>query len=243
MIKIVVPISAGKDSQACLQLALESYPGHEVLGLFCDTGWEHPLSYQHIDTMRQMYGVEIRRLQASTVEDEIKKAGRFPAPLIRFCTDRLKIKPSRRFYADLRIEQGCGFEVWYGMRSGESTDRAKRYTGKLSDEVYAPHEINASYPKILAKSGVMFRLPILDWSRQDVVDYVGINNLNPLYKHGFDRVGCFPCLASTGRNQANAYNFDLFGAGQKSRVIALEAAIGKKHESANTAQVCMFCHI
>lgn len=243
MIKVVVPVSTGKDSQACLRLAVENYPPDEVMGLFCDTGWEHPYSYQHLDTLRALYRVEIRHIRAGTVEEEIKKAGMFPAPLVRFCTDRLKIKPSRDFYKRLQLDQGCGFEVWLGMRSGESSDRQKRYAGRVAEEVYAPHEINASYPKILAKSGVMFRLPILDWSRQDVVDYVGINNLNPLYKHGFDRVGCFPCLASTGRNQANAYNFDLFGAGQKSRVIALEAAIGKKHESANTAQVCMFCHI
>lgn len=243
MIKVVVPVSTGKDSQACLRLAVENYPPDEVMGLFCDTGWEHPYSYQHLDTLRALYRVEIRHIRAGTVEEEIKKAGMFPAPLVRFCTDRLKIKPSRDFYKRLQLDQGRGFEVWLGMRSGESSDRQKRYAGRVAEEVYAPHEINASYPKILAKSGVMFRLPILDWSRQDVVDYVGINNLNPLYKHGFDRVGCFPCLASTGRNQANAYNFDLFGAGQKSRVIALEAAIGKKHESANTAQVCMFCHI
>ena len=31
-IKIVVPISGGKDSQACLKLALESYDKSEVMG-------------------------------------------------------------------------------------------------------------------------------------------------------------------------------------------------------------------
>ena len=35
--KIVAPISGGKDSQACLKLALESYQSSEILGLFCDT--------------------------------------------------------------------------------------------------------------------------------------------------------------------------------------------------------------
>lgn len=241
-IKIVVPISSGKDSQACLKLALENYDKSEVIGLFCDTGWEHPLSYAHVDNMRQMYGVEIKTLQAGTVVDEIKKIGRFPAPLIRFCTDRLKIVPSKNFYQQLMREQG-GFEVWYGMRSGESGDRKRRYAAVAGEETYPPHEINSSYPKMLGKGGVLFRLPILEWSTQDVFDYVGIDNLNPLYKHGFDRVGCFPCLASSPTKQANAFNFDVFGASQKHRVIKLEQEIGKKHAPANTDQMCMFCHI
>ena len=30
-------ISGGKDSQACLKLALSEYKNNEILGLFCDT--------------------------------------------------------------------------------------------------------------------------------------------------------------------------------------------------------------
>jgi 3'-phosphoadenosine 5'-phosphosulfate sulfotransferase (PAPS reductase)/FAD synthetase len=240
-IKIVVPISGGKDSQACLQLALENYDKAEVMGLFCDTGWEHPTTYQHVDFMRGFYGVEIKRISAGTVEQQIIKNNRFPAPLIRFCTDRLKITPSKKFYSELAEKQG-GFEVWYGMRSGESGDRAKRYADKISGEIYPPHEVNASYPQYLEKKGVMFRLPILEWSSTDVMQYLA-GNENPLYAAGFDRVGCFPCLASTARKHQQAFDFDIFGASQKYRVIRLEQAIGKKHEPANTDQLCMFCHI
>lgn len=32
-IKIVVPVSGGKDSQACLKLAVSKYEKHEILGL------------------------------------------------------------------------------------------------------------------------------------------------------------------------------------------------------------------
>jgi 3'-phosphoadenosine 5'-phosphosulfate sulfotransferase (PAPS reductase)/FAD synthetase len=38
-------------------------------------------------------------------------------------------------------------------------------------------------------------MPILDWTNKQVFDYLDGEH-NPLYNAGFDRVGCFPCLAS-----------------------------------------------
>lgn len=53
-VRCLVPVSGGggKDSQACLELALQQFDPDEVVGLFCDTGWEHPKTYAHIDWMR-----------------------------------------------------------------------------------------------------------------------------------------------------------------------------------------------
>lgn len=82
------------------------------------------------------------------------------------------------------------------MRSKESHDRAKRYAGKVSGELYAPHEVMPSkYPKYLGKMGVMFRLAILHWTEAEVLDFLG-GEEHPFYRNGFVRVGCFPCLAS-----------------------------------------------
>lgn len=38
--------------------------------------------------------------------------------------------------------------------------------------------------------------PVFDWSGKEVVDYIKDNGYenNPLYKQGFSRVGCFPCI-------------------------------------------------
>lgn len=240
-IKIVVPVSGGKDSQTCLKLAVSEYGPGAVLGLFCDTGWEHPWTYAHVERLKSLYGVDIRTVRAGTVEDKVRKHKRFPWSVGRFCTEELKINPSRDFYRDFAETNG-GFEVWYGMRSGESMDRAKRYAGKVGNDIYPPHEVLDKYPKYLAKAGVMFRLPILEWSSADVFEYLG-GEENPLYTAGFDRVGCFPCLASSPQNHTNAFEFDAFGAAQKQRVIQLERDIGKKHAPANTDQLCMWCQI
>lgn len=97
MIKCVVPVSGGKDSQACLKLALQQFDKTEIIGLFCDTKFEHPLTYAHIDRMREMYGVEIRVVNGGDVPTLVRKYKRFPSDAARFCTDELKIKLGKVF--------------------------------------------------------------------------------------------------------------------------------------------------
>ena len=211
MYKIVVPISGGKDSQACLKLALESYDKTEILGLFCDTQFEHPLTYQHIDNMRELYSVKIERICNGSVKELVMKFKQFPTSRFRMCTDRLKIQPSKKFYVELAENQGHGFEVWMGMRRSESHARSKHYKGIIGDEIYAPHEMGKAFPKYLNKKlGVWMRLPIVEWSDFDVFEFLN-GEENILYSKGSKRVGCFPCLASSDRAKEQAFYMDNFG--------------------------------
>ena len=86
MIKVIVPISGGKDSQACLKLALQEYDKSDVIGLFCDTRFEHPLTYQHIEKIRDLYGVHIETVCAGSVPEKIMalKNPMFPSGTARF---------------------------------------------------------------------------------------------------------------------------------------------------------------
>jgi len=224
MIKIVVPISGGKDSQACLKLALKQYDKNEVIGVFFDTKFEHPLTYLHIDFMREYYGVKIHRVCYGSVPEQVLKNKRFPNGGARFCTDRLKLRPSRDFYKKLSEDQG-GFEVWLGMRSDESRQRRKRYEDMVDDELYPPHEVLKSYPKYLSKNGVFFKLPILNWTYAEVIHYLE-GKENPLYKKGCKRVGCFPCLASIDKSKEFDFALDNFGIYQRKIVDDLEKKIG-----------------
>jgi len=250
MIKIVVPISGGKDSQACLKLALESYDKSEVIGLFCDTQFEHPLTYAHIDKMRDLYGVKIERITAGSVEQKVIKYNRFPGGGARHCTDELKIVPSKKFYKSLAEQQG-GFQVWLGMRAGESNARAKRYADKIDNTLYVPHDVLNKYPKYLYKLGVTFRLPVLNMSKQDIFYILG-GEANPLYSHGFDRVGCFPCLASGDKWKEKAFSFDETGRKHFKIVQELEKKInysiwsskgGKKRNNEDQEDIFTGCAI
>ena len=235
--KVVAPISGGKDSQTCLQLATEIYKPSEILGLFCDTQFEHPHTYNHIEYMESLYNVEIKRITGGSVEEKIRKYGRFPGGGARFCTDELKIRESKIFYKNLAEEQKSGFEVWYGVRGGESAERAKRYNGKIADELYTPNEFMPSkYPKYLGKMGVMIRLPIIDWTTEEVLSYLD-GTENPLYREGFDRVGCFPCLAGGDKWKEKAFFHDEHGQEHYNLVKELEREINKSIWTSKSGKV------
>lgn len=224
MIKVIVPISGGKDSQACAKLAAQEYGSESVNGLFCDTQFEHPLTYAHVDKIAEMYGIKIYKVCAGSVELQIRKHKRFPGGGARFCTEELKIWPSKRFYNDFVAANGP-FEVWLGMRSDESSARKRRYAGIVGDDVYPPHEVMAKYPKKLEQMGVLFRLPIIDWSKEDVFEYLN-GEQNPLYKW-FDRVGCFPCQAAGDAHKEKAFRFDEVGAAHLKLMRSLEPITGR----------------
>jgi 3'-phosphoadenosine 5'-phosphosulfate sulfotransferase (PAPS reductase)/FAD synthetase len=229
-VDIVVPISGGKDSQACMKLACElrDAAGLHVIGLFCDTKFEHPWTYEHVKHIEQLYSVQILQAESTSVETEVLKYKRFPGGGARHCTSYLKIRIGKMFYKALAEMQGCGFEVWYGVRGNESAERSKRYANRVSEEVMAPHEFMPSnYPQYLGKMGVRIRLPVLEWTTEDVKAYIGDEDLNPLYSHGFDRVGCFPCLAGGDAWKVKAFEFDDFGKEQYVKVKDIEKRIGK----------------
>ena len=104
------------------------------------------------------------------------------------------------------------------MRLGESYARSERYKNHSRDSLYEPHEMLGNYPKYLGKLGVRFRLPILELDEDDVFDALG-GEVNPLYGKGFDRVGCFPCLASGDQSKERAFNLDDVGNQRRSKMI------------------------
>ena len=248
---IVVPVSGGKDSQACLKLAVEKVGCSKVLGLFCDTQFEHPLTYKHVEKLKTLYGeVRIDTITGGSVPEKVRKYNRFPGGGARHCTSELKLAESKKFYKALAEMQG-GFEVWIGVRSGESSDRKKRYEHIISSELHSPHELYPSdFPKYLANLGVMFRLPILDWEEIEVLEFIG-KEKNPLYNQGFGRVGCFPCLASGDKWKEKAFHHDEFGRKQYEIVKILEKDIGVsiwksksgKERNSEDNPGCSFCQM
>lgn len=223
-IKCVVPISGGKDSQVCLIKALEVYKPEEIIGLFCDVQFEHPLTIEHIEKMKSMYGVHIETISDGSVYEYIKKEQWWPSYASRFCTRSLKIKAAKKFYIQLAEKQEQGFQVWMGLRLGESAMRNNRYKEHAESSTYPPHEIDTTNPRFMyEKLDITYRLPILTWESEDVYELLG-EDCNELYKKGFDRVGCFPCFASGDKAMEKAFAFDEVGA--ERRLIAIE--LGKE---------------
>jgi len=245
---VVVPLSGGKDSQACYEMALQQHGSRNVLALFCDTNFEHKKTYEHV--MRLTKHKPLVRLNAGKVEDVMYKHNRFPHGLSRFCTDELKIRPSKFFYKYFSLERG-GFDVWYGIRSDESKQREKRYAGKLSTEKYTPNEFMASkYTKELGTQGVRIVLPVLEWSAKDIFSFLN-GRENPLYREGFDRVGCFPCMISGDKYKRKAFTHDDIGNEHYIRMKTVSDALKepiystKSHKQYNAEESsgCSFCEM
>lgn len=241
--KCVVPVSGGKDSQTCLKLAIHEFGVERVMGVFFDTQFEHPWTYDHIQVMRELYDVRIDRITAGTVPEKVLKYSRFPgAGGARHCTEELKLVPGKKFYKHLATDQGTGFEVWIGVRTEESKQRSKRYAGTIGTELYDLHEVMPSkFPKYLAKLGVRARFPIVDWTEGDVFDALD-GQSNPLYAAGFPRVGCFPCLAAGDKYKKQCFEFDAFGAKQYHTVQIISAQIQQPiFKNSSTEVGCAFC--
>lgn len=122
--KLLIPISGGKDSQAVLLWAIEKYGVENITSIFCDTGWEHDLTYQHLEYLVKQTGVEYHVLKSKKYTgflDMVIKRKCFPRAQKRFCTEELKIRPMIDYILSLREH----IIIFQGIRSDESNSRSK----------------------------------------------------------------------------------------------------------------------
>jgi len=207
--KILVAYSGGKDSQACLLWTVKKYGAKNVEAVFCDTGWEHPVTYKHIKETTSELGVKLVTVKSKKYDgmiDLAEKKKRFPSTMARFCTSELKSIP----FIDYVLKQKEHLLIIQGIRAQESHNRSLmqrqcRYF-KYYFEPYNDNGKTHTYRKKDVKmwceeySDDILR-PIFNWSGQEVIDYIIENGQKPntLYKEGFKRVGCFPCIMSGHR--------------------------------------------
>ena len=198
--KILVQFSGGKDSQACLIKAVNDYGKDKVMAVFCDIGWEHHVTYEHIHNVCKQLGVELITLKSKKYKDFVDmsiKKGRFPSSQRRFCTSELKLIPM----IDYILSQDDSFIIIQGIRAQESKARAgydvecSYFKEYFNDEVKGLYHKKTVLEWCKTHDASVLR-PIFHWSAQEVIDYILANGQrpNPLYERGFARVGCFPCI-------------------------------------------------
>jgi DNA sulfur modification protein DndC len=187
----VVGYSGGKDSTAVLQLVWEAIAllppdlRHKTIHVITnDTLVESPIVAQWVDQSLQRIRVTAQREQLPIVPHKltpgvkntfwvnlIGKGYPYPRKNFRWCTDRLKIKPTNVFVQEMISAYGEVILV-LGTRKAESANRMRNITEREKFEIRE---------SLTSKSNMQNELtftPIKDWIDDDVWQYL-MQHKNP----------------------------------------------------------------
>lgn len=177
----VLSFSGGKDSTATLIYLIKEL-GIVPIVTFQDTGNESKDTYEYIqhvsNLLKEWTGTEIITLKGEYDFFALaEKKKRAPSMKARFCTEWLKIVPFLRWIEEQPFADNC--TIITGIRAEESKARSKR----------KEHEPESTYGRPLWN-------PLIKWTVKEVFEIHKKYNVdvNPLYKKGLKRVGCFPCV-------------------------------------------------
>lgn len=201
--KHIVGFSGGIDSQATALWAREHFGDDNVLLMNSNAGqWEHPLTMAFVKNysktvhpvidcspkVKDMWltpgFAETRGLDGEvdlTFQEMVRLKGHPPSRKAQFCTEILKLRPQRRWMIENPVLLLDGYERYSGVRRDESESRKDTPFREWDD--YFDCWLNH---------------PIVDKPKQWCFDYVTAHgeSYNELYKLGFGRVGCAPCINS-----------------------------------------------
>lgn len=238
---LIVPSSAGKDSQAMLDYLVEVARKVGAMGRITvvhndlgktDKGIsvEWPGTLELAREQAESYGLafEVTRRPEGGLFQQIRQRGKFPGPgLGRWCTSDQKtsqaMKVVTRKVAEykkvrgLRPNQGPPVKVLYcvGIRAAESTDRAKKSALSLDTR-------NSNLRRAVTRW-----YPIFDWSTKQVWERIHGSGVRYhwAYDEGMTRLSCPACVLGSKPDLTCAAGLlpDLF-----SEYAGLEDEIGHK---------------
>jgi 3'-phosphoadenosine 5'-phosphosulfate sulfotransferase (PAPS reductase)/FAD synthetase len=233
--KHIVGFSGGVDSQACARWVLNRFPKDDVILTNSSAGgWEDPLTIEFVNwysaavhpitftnaKVKDMWDTdgfaETKGLDGEadlSFEDLCRLKGRPPSRKAQFCTEILKLKPQRRWTREAfgvgGVYAGQEFARYKGVRRDESNTRRDTPLEQWDDYFDCP----------------LFA-PLFDWTKKMCFDYVEAHGeqINPLYRLGFNRVGCAPCINSS---KADIVNWSVRRPEMIDKVRGLEARTGR----------------
>jgi 3'-phosphoadenosine 5'-phosphosulfate sulfotransferase (PAPS reductase)/FAD synthetase len=172
----IVSVSGGKDSTALWLWALRQ--GLELVPVFLDTRWEAAETYAYLAELERRLG-PVHRVDSEGFEERTRRGGTFPSRQRRWCTKDLKVYTFARWLDAYREKTGEDVTVLVGIRAEESRQRASM----------SEREWNNDYDCEVWR-------PLINWTLAQVLEEhhrAGVP-VNPLYQHGAERVGCWPCI-------------------------------------------------
>lgn len=211
----IVSVSGGKDSTATALIALDRLGKDSCRFVFADTGNEHELTLEYVDTYLPTVLGPITTLRADFSRQiagkraYIERVWREEAVPETIIENALSVlQPTGNPFLDLCLWKGrfpsrkaqfCTQSLKrvplddYMLALLEQGFELSSWRGIRRDE--SQNRRNAQEHEQAAE-GWAIEHPIVAWTAQQVVDFVigrGVK-LNPLYSLGMGRVGCMPCI-------------------------------------------------
>ena len=173
---VTVSYSGGKDSLVTLLLVRKAIG--DVPLLFADTGLEFPETYQNIEEVAALYGLEVIRADGAGGFWSTFESRGPPAMNDRWCCTAAKLLPIR----DTIREKWGECLSFIGQRRYESARR--RESNRIFRNSTIKNQVSAA--------------PIQNWTALHVWLSLFRENApaNPLYAAGLDRIGCYMCPSS-----------------------------------------------
>jgi len=194
--KYLVGYSGGADSQVALDLALQRYDDVEII--FIDTSLEFPETYATVEATAKHYQLDIRFLRAAKTFEEYLESfgGMYPSWRRRWCQDRLKERPLRKYINSLIKE--LRYHVAQEAAGGSSQTRCSSppitvIDGIRENESAARGKRSPMEPHRSGKWDIEHIMYY--WTKPQVFEYINSHGLplNPLYAVGYSRVSCWFC--------------------------------------------------
>jgi thioredoxin-dependent adenylylsulfate APS reductase len=177
--RLVLSASFGApEGMVLLDMMQRLEPGVRVFTL--DTGRLPQATHDLIDRVRDRYGVPVEVVFPDPVEVGlmVRQGGQNlfyeSVEKRQLCCRIRKVEPMRRYFAT------AGLDAWVaGLRRGQGVTRTEAAKVEVDE----------------AHGGLVKINPLVDWSLEQVWDYVRDHNVpvNRLHKQGYPSVGCDPC--------------------------------------------------
>lgn len=190
----IVSLSGGKDSTALAVYMRQHYPQLPLEYVFCDTGCELPETYEYLERLEALLGIQVVRLNALDLLGIEKKPGRnafdvwlhevyggfLPNPRSRWCTRVLKIRPFEAYVGDSHAYS------YIGIRADENRDG---YVSKKPPVLSERPNILPVYPFKDDGLGIADIAAILDGSGLGLPDYYRWRSRSGCYFCFYQQIG------------------------------------------------------